>query len=92
MALTKSQKQALLQRAHHLQPIVMIGGKGLTNQVQQEIHIGLEKHELIKIKLPSGERSVRKQMIDDIVQEQTAELIQSIGRVIVIYRKNDKAN
>lgn len=90
MALTKQAKQTLQQRAHHLQPVVIIGSKGLTSQVQQEIDSSLEKHELIKIKLPTSERAVREQMINSIATEQAAEVIQHIGRVVVIYR--DKEN
>lgn len=89
MALNKQEKQALVQKAHHLEPVVIIGNKGLTLAVQQEIDISLEKHELIKIKLPTSERGIRDQIIQAILEEQEAELIQTIGRVVVIYRSSE---
>ncbi len=90
MALSKQQKHALQQQAHHLQPVVIIGSKGLTPAVQHEIDLCLETHALIKIKLPTSERGLRKQIINAIVTEQEAEWIQTIGRIVVIYRSNDE--
>lgn len=92
MTLTKQQLRTLRQQAHHLQPVVIIGNKGLTPAVQQEIDICLEAHELIKIRLPTSERTVHEQMIAAIVDEQEAELIQTIGRVVVIYRRSNTDN
>lgn len=75
--------------AHSLKPVVMIGQSGLTPAVLAEIDIALDVHELIKIKI-RAERDERKAIVSAICQESHAELIQSIGQVAVIYRKNPK--
>ena len=73
--------------AHSLKPVVMIGQLGLTEPVLAEIEIALNAHELIKIKV-RAEREQRKDYAEKICTQTGAELIQSIGQIIVIYRLN----
>lgn len=51
-----------------------------------EIELALEKHELIKIKLPSNSKSEKVALIAQITSQSAAEPVQLIGRVGVIYR------
>ncbi len=80
------QLKQLKTKAHELKPVIMIGQAGLTEAVGKEIELALDTHELIKIKI-RAEREDRKQMQQQICTETQAELIQSIGQVVVIYRK-----
>ncbi len=48
--LSTKQKQFLKGLAHHLSPVVMLGGNGLTEGVLAEIDNALNHHELIKVK------------------------------------------
>lgn len=82
-------KSELKRKAHSLKPIILIGDKGLTENVHAEIDRGLKDHELIKIKMHVKERDEKKTMRDEIIATHSAQLIQQIGHVIVIYRKND---
>ncbi|MFZ2727263.1 MAG: YhbY family RNA-binding protein [Methylococcaceae bacterium] len=75
--------------AHSLKPVVIIGQLGLTEPVLAEIEIALNVHELIKIKV-RAEREQRKDYAEKICAQTGAELIQSIGQIIVIYRLNPK--
>ncbi len=86
MTLTGKQKNYLRGVAHSLNPVVMIGGKGLSATVMNEIELALEKHELIKIKLPSNSKSEKVALIAQITSQSAAEPVQLIGRVGVIYR------
>ena len=86
----KSTKKLLLKQAQQLKPVVMIGGKGLTEAVHAEIEIALEAHELIKIKINADDQIEKQEMLDVILQQNQAELVQSIGYVAVIYRKRSK--
>ena len=86
MTLTGKQKNYLRGVAHSLNPVVMIGGKGLSATVMNEIELALEKHELIKIKLPSNSKSEKVALIAQITSQPAAEPVQLIGRVGVIYR------
>jgi len=76
----------LKTQAHLLKPVIIIGQSGLTEAVQQEIEITLNTHELIKIKI-RADRDERNQIREQILSQSKAELIQSIGQVIVIFRK-----
>jgi RNA-binding protein len=92
MNLTKVQNKRLRAESHQLKPVVMIGQNGLTEAVQNEIEIAIEHHELIKIRIPASEKSVKKQMIDAICARHKAEPVQTIGNIAVIYRRNVKAD
>ncbi len=64
-----------------------MGQSGLTESVLKELEITLDTHELIKIKV-RADKEQRIQIRDQIITESQAELIQSIGQILVIYRKN----
>lgn len=88
MSLTPKTKQALKARAHALKPVVLIGNQGLTPAVSKEIDRALTDHELIKIRVASNDRELRRALISEIVEAQKAELVQLIGNVGVLFRKN----
>lgn len=81
-------KKHLKQKAHSLNPVVIIGGSGLTEGVHREIDVALDAHELIKVRVNAEDRDQRKQMIDTICQHHQADLIQAIGHIIAIYRES----
>lgn len=80
-------KKQLKGMAHHLNPVVMTGDKGLTPAVHQEIEVALEAHALIKLKLNTADRDARRTMIEAILAEHKAELVQQIGHTVTIYRE-----
>jgi RNA-binding protein len=84
--LTPALRRALKARAHHLQPVVMVGDAGLTPAVAREIDVNLKSHELIKIRLLGDDRDVRGALINDICTQLDAAAVQHIGKVLVIYR------
>jgi len=57
--LNPAERKALRARAHKLEPVVMIGGKGLTDEVIAEIDRALSAHELIKVRAAGLEREAR---------------------------------
>lgn len=83
------EKKKLKAQAHPLNPVVMIGQSGLTPAVLKEINVALDAHELIKIKI-RAERDERNIIKEQICADTHAKLIQSIGQVAVIFRKNPK--
>jgi RNA-binding protein len=82
-------KKQLKMQAHDLKPVVIIGQAGLTDAVLTEIDIALDYHELIKVKI-RAERDERTAIGKEICNAISAELIQSIGQIIIIYRINPK--
>lgn len=83
------EKKKLKAQAHPLNPVVIVGQAGLTPAVIKEINLALDTHELIKVKI-RAERDERSVIRDNICTETQAELIQSIGQIAVLYRKNPK--
>jgi len=90
MPLSENQKRQLRKLGHNLKPVVMIGSNGLTEAVHAEITLALEHHELIKVRLNAGDKDVRNQMITDITKQNKAELVQRIGHIAVIFRRNSE--
>lgn len=86
--LTTKYKQQLKARAHALKPIVLIGNHGYSTAVKNEIDRALNDHELIKIRIASNDRDERRELAATICTDLEATLIQTIGMIAVIFRKN----
>ncbi|GAA4359199.1 ribosome assembly RNA-binding protein YhbY [Kangiella marina] len=87
--LSKSQIKFLRSKAHNLKPVVMIGDKGLTENVLDEINLALNHHELIKVKVRAEEREDKKTIIDAICKKTNGQQVQVIGHILVLYRRSD---
>ncbi|WP_076412826.1 ribosome assembly RNA-binding protein YhbY [Shewanella sp. UCD-KL12] len=90
MNLTTKQKQHLKGLAHNLKPVVMLGANGLTEGVLAEIDNALTFHELIKVKVASGDRELKNAIVDAILRETQAVKIQLIGHVLVLFRQSEE--
>jgi RNA-binding protein len=89
--LTNNQKKFLRSRAHALKPVVMVGQHGLSEPVLVELKSSMQVHELIKVKIRTDDRDEKQVMIDTILGETKAHLVQVIGNVLVIYLPFDEA-
>jgi len=83
---TPAERKALKARAHKLDPIVTIGGKGLTDAVLAEIDFALKAHELIKVRAGGMDRDDREQAMSAICARTGAEAVQHIGKILVLFR------
>jgi RNA-binding protein len=88
MPLSKKQIKFLRAKCHDLKAVIMLGQKGLTEEVLNELDIALIHHELVKIKLAVDDREARKQMISEICDKSQSQEIQSIGKTLSVYRVN----
>ncbi|MEK9776039.1 MAG: ribosome assembly RNA-binding protein YhbY [Quisquiliibacterium sp.] len=84
--LTPSQRKDLRGRAHHLDPVVMIGDAGLSESVLAETNRALLAHELIKIRVLGEDREMRQALMDKLCAELRCAPVQLIGKLLVIYR------
>lgn len=89
MKLSNSQKRYLRGLTHSINPVVMVGEKGLTDNVLEAIDEALDQHELIKVKLRS-DRETRLSWIDTISERFGAIPVHSIGQVACFFRRNPK--
>ncbi len=92
MPLTNEQKKQYKSIGHHLKPVLIVAENGLTEGVQAELERALSDHELIKIQLRLGEREDRQALIGELCRIGGCELVQSIGKMALVYRKNPKVN
>lgn len=88
MPLTSAQKKQFRSIGHHLLPIVQVSEHGLSAGAIEEVKRALADHELIKVKLMSGERDERAAQIDALIEQTRAELVQTIGKIALLYRRN----
>ena len=90
MTLSNARKKHFRTIGHKLKPIVSIAQKGLTENIKAEIDRALRDHELIKIKLLASNREEKKSLGDAICDEFNAECIQTIGHIMLLYRRAKK--
>ncbi|NOY16093.1 MAG: YhbY family RNA-binding protein [Gammaproteobacteria bacterium] len=90
MSLNRLQTSYLRGLAHPLSAAVSIGASGLTDAVMSELESTLKYHELLKIRIATDNRDLRKKLIQDICSSTSAELVQQIGKVAVIFRPSKK--
>ena len=88
MKFTTKQIAHLRGLAHNLNPVVMIGNNGLTENVLKEIDLNLNAHELIKIQVAIDERALRTALQADICAKTNAIAVHHIGKQLVVYRKS----
>jgi RNA-binding protein len=86
LQLTPSQKTELKAKAHGLNPVVVIGDKGLSPSVLKEVELALNVHGLIKVRVHGDEREIRLAHAQTLCQETGAILVQHIGKLLVLYR------
>lgn len=85
--LTGKQKSYLRSEAHHLQPIFQIGKGGLTQPIIKQIEEALEARELIKVSiLQNCEED--KNDIADRLQEAGIDVVQVIGKILILYKES----
>ncbi len=84
--LTPAQRKVHRAEAHHLDPVVLIGGDGLTAAVKKEVDAALKAHGLIKVRVFSDDRTAREAMLQTLTEELDAAPIQHIGKLLVLWR------
>ena len=90
--LSIQERKRLRQIGHALNPVVMLGGQGLTESVVEEINRALNDHELIKVKIVAEDREARAALIEEIATVTEAQVVQTIGKIALLYKKAAKQN
>ena len=90
MPLSENQKRQLRKLGHDLKPVVIIGANGYTDAVNEEIKLAIEHHELIKVRVNAGDRDVRDEWIKEMCNKNGAELIQRVGHIALLFRRNEE--
>ena len=86
IVLTPAERKVFRAEAHHLDPVVMIGGDGLTAAVLKETEASLNAHGLIKIRVLGDDRTAREAIYQSLADQLNAAPIQHIGKLLVLWR------
>ena len=93
--LSSEQRAKLKGLAHHLKPIIQVGNQGLSESVKKEIGLALDKHELIKIQLPSDtDANTKEEKQNELIQclPPHAHFVSRIGRTVILYFQKEPAD
>ena len=85
-------KKAFRGVAHHLDPVVSVSDRGLSDGIIAETERALTDHELIKVKVDALQKTDRLAITEMLAEQTQATVIQNIGKVAVLYRKNQRPN
>jgi RNA-binding protein len=84
------QKKHLRGLAHGLKPVVLIGQKGLTEELIKSAEQAFQIHELIKVKFNDFKEKEQKAEISQNLEKRTgSELVGSVGHIYIFYRQQD---
>ena len=83
--LTPAERREQRAQAHHLSPVVIVGGDGLTPGVRKEIDAALNAHGLIKVRVFNDDRAARELMYQELAADLNAAPIQHIGKLLVLW-------
>jgi len=88
--LSNAQTRYLRGLAHSLKPVIMVGAKGVSDNLLAELDGALTHHELVKVKFAVGDREERDAVVSQLVAASKASLVQRIGNVACLYRRHPK--
>ncbi|WP_027091201.1 ribosome assembly RNA-binding protein YhbY [Cohnella thermotolerans] len=86
--LTGKQKRYLRSLAHHLDPIFQVGKGGVNDQLIRHIEEAIEVRELIKVNILNNNDDDRYEIAEEIAAKSGCELVQVIGKTIVLYKES----
>jgi len=92
MPLSTAEKTRFRRIGHELKPVVMTGGQGLTEAILAETSRALEDHELIKVRINGEDREERAAAIQQIAKTTRSQVVQIIGKIVLLYRPAKKPN
>jgi len=89
LTITPAQRKALKGEAHDLDPVVMVGGDGLTPAVIKEAKSAIGHHGLIKVRVFGDDREARIAIYEELCDKLDAAPVQHIGKLLILWRPKD---
>ena len=87
-ALSNPQKRYLRGLAHDLKPVILVGAKGITDNLVAETGLALDHHELVKVRVAAGDRELRDLWIGELCERSQSELVARIGNMAVLFKRS----
>ena len=88
--LTNKEKKYLRKLANTIQASYQVGKEGVSVNQIKGINDYLEAHELVKISILKSCESEKMEVALDLCSATKSELVQIIGRSIILYRQSKK--
>ena len=87
--INSKQRKILEKLAHDLQPVVIVGGAGVTDGVLEMTKNSLTVHELLKVKF-NEYKDEKIELTNQICDYCDANLVRIIGNVAILYKPAEK--
>lgn len=84
------QRAYLKGLAHNLDPMLLIGKGGVSENTLKQLDELLDKRELVKVKILKNNFENKDALIESILESLNAEFVQFIGSKFTIYRESDE--
>lgn len=88
--LTTKQRAMLRALANTLEPTMQIGKDGVNENSLIQVEQMLFAKELIKIKVLNNQDQDVRDIANNLAEKTNSEVVQVIGRMIVLYKRTDK--
>lgn len=90
MDINSKQRKLLEKYANTLEPVVIVGGNGVSEGVTGKVDQSLACHELIKVKFNEF-KDEKHELTASLVEACNATLVRVIGNVAILYRPAEEA-
>jgi len=90
--LTSKERAELRSAANRMSPIFQVGKNGIEDNLIKQIDDALTARELIKIRVLDTADSSAREAAEEIADAVNAEVVQVVGYVVTLFRKNFDKN
>lgn len=84
------QRAYLKGLAHKMEPLLLIGKGGVTENTIKQLDDLLNKREIVKIKILNNNLDDKDEIVEMILNNLNAEFVQFIGSKLTIYRASNE--
>ena len=88
--MTGKERAELRKQANQLSAIFQIGKENITETLVEAVDAALKKRELIKLSVLETSELSAKEAAEELANATGAEVIQTIGRKLVLYREKEE--
>ena len=85
--LSSTQRSFLRSKAHHLEPVVLIGKNGLTDGTIEAVNKAVDAQEIIKIKFREY-KDEKKSLSHQLAESTESHIVGTIGHTVILFRQN----
>jgi len=88
--LSGKQRSYLRSKGNQMKPVIQVGKDGISSSLVEQVNETIEARELIKVRILNNSLYTAKEAAQELAKKCGAEVVQVIGNVCLIYRRNDE--